>query len=101
MIDRGFATFMTVFGIILGFIAGRFYQQIVIAYKAWQGARKNLPILFRAFFALVRGALGIALVILVVVGAMMVWTAGAMAPTPSPSRSGVPAQPVRLTPTPR
>lgn len=96
-VDRGIAFVFIVGTAILGFLVGRGYQMAARAWKDYKTTKDSVPVLLRAFWAIVRGGLAIGLIAALWFGSSMYWslTGGPEAkpthkPTPTPAPASAP-----------
>lgn len=93
MVDKGIASVFMIVGALVAFLVGRGYQKVHSAYKAWQGTKNAVGGLRKAFWAVLRGTIGLAVLTLFVLFLMGMWVAGPAftpqsgpSPSPSPTR---------------
>lgn len=93
--DRALATVLAFIGVPLAFLLGRAYQKAHRAYQDWQTTKAAVPVLRKAFWALVRAGIGIAMIVLIWMvgtgyfgahGTEQPHQVGVVSPSPSPTR---------------
>jgi hypothetical protein len=104
-VDRGFVTLVALFGLLVGFFAGRAYQAMGTGWSNYKDAKNKTSIARQLFWRLLGTAAGWILVLAIVVVVMVAWTAAGRVLPAKPRLPGTtPASvaPVKLpSPTPR